>query len=282
MRLSMRWKRSIQKDTRAISPAISMAIITAATIVMVLVSSTYAYSALRRQQASSEFDAIQKSFQTFDDTVRDVAWNRASARNTHFTADYGFIESAGPYNLSITANIPGVPTVDFTPDVQTAILRYNLSTTYLTFGNNYQNYVVGDNRQIVDTPTDPVGQLVVTQKDSWININLGYRIRVMTESASGCTYVDVLVTRLSSYSFGTNGGDFDLLARNANVVTTTYPQAPIHLDSPSPFTVNVTLENIHGQTIEWPYLTNPDSFSGVLAAGNVVFNFIVTTVQAGP
>ncbi len=255
-----------------------MAIITAATIVMVLVSSTYAYSALQRQQASSEFDAMQKSFQTFDDTVRDVAWNRASARTTHFTADYGFIEFVGPYSLSITAR-NGSQNTAFSADVQTSILRYNLSTRYLTFGNNYQNFIIGDSKAILDKPTEPAGQLVVTQKNAWINVNLAYRVRVMIENSSDCSYVDVLVTRLYCDSSGTNGGDFDLLARNTQVTTNTYPQTPITLSSPTSYTIQATMKDSIGQTISIPYLTNPDSVICVLAPGKVVFNFIVTTVQ---
>ncbi len=255
-----------------------MAIITAATIVMVLVSSTYAYSALQRQQASSEFDAMQKSFQTFDDTVRDVAWNRASARTTHFTADYGFLEFVGPYNLSINAQV-GSQNIAFTPDVQTSVVRYNLSTSYLTFGNNYQNYLIGDSRAILDEPTQPAGQLVVAQKNAWINVNLAYRVRVMIENSSDCSYVDVLVTKLYCDSAGTNGGDFDLLARNTQVTTKTYPQAPITLSSPASYTVQTTLKDSQGVAISVPYLSNPDHVSGVLVQGKVVFNFIVTTVQ---
>ncbi len=278
MRFGQHWKKSIWKDIRAISPAISMAIITAATIVMVLVSSTYAYSALQRQQAAAEFDAMQKSFQTFDDTIRDVAWNRASARTTHFTADYGFIEYVGPFDLSITANV-GDQNIDFTPDIQTSLLRYNLSTRYLTFGNNYKNYVIGDARAILNEPNQPVGQLVVTQQNAWININLAYRVRVMIENSNDCTYVDVLVTKLYCDASGTNAGDFDLFARNTQVTTKTYPQAPITLSSAASYTLVATLKDSQGYAVNFPFLTNPDTVNGDLAEGKVVFNFIVTTVQ---
>jgi hypothetical protein len=101
----------------------------------------------------------------------------------------------------------------------------------------------------------------------------------MIENSTDCTYVNVLVTKLSSDNTGTNAGDFDLFARNTQVTTTTYPQAPITLSSITSYSVQVTLKDSQGQTINVPYLNNPDFVSDVLAPGKVVFNFMVTTVQ---
>jgi hypothetical protein len=239
-----------------------MSIITAATIIMVLVSSSYAYSALRHQQASSEFQATQKSIQTFDDVVRDVAWNTASTRAVHFTAQFGFLEVVG--NTTLTASVRNTA-ISFSN--QTAYLRYNMSTTYLTFGDNYQDYFIGDNKSVINDPTQEAGQALISQQGSWLNIQLGYRVRVLVEpSTTGCSYVDVFITRLDYDTLTTHAGDFDLLAKNTGIYTTTFPA----INSP-PTTCYIDV-NLNGDQGSVP-VTLPQGTSVA------VFNFIVSNVQ---
>jgi hypothetical protein len=240
---------------------------------MVLVSSTYAYSALQKQQSASEFQAMQKSIQTFDDTVRDVAWNRASTRATRFTAEHGFIEIAGNNSLAVSVAGTGISfPAQNQPLLQTACLRYNLSTTYLTFGDGYRNYVSGDNKLLVNETTQGVGQILISQESEWLNIDLSYRVRILVEpTTTGLTYVDILVTQLGFDSSVTHAGDFDLLAKNLGISTmSSQPVSP----PPNPCQVNLTLTNELGNEE-----TDFVRFELPTGTSMVVFNFVVSTVR---
>ena len=123
--------RSIRKNRRAASPAVSMVIITAATVVLVLVSGTYALQVLERQQAASEFDTVQKSILAFDDAVRDIAWDRGASRSIRFTTNYGTMRILSN-NKSINIKVQGTPlNYNFT----TAVVKYSMQDIYASFGS---------------------------------------------------------------------------------------------------------------------------------------------------
>jgi len=231
------------RNCKAASPAISMVIITAATVVLVLIAGTFAAQLLDRQQGSSEFETIQKSLVTFDDAVRDVAWDRGGSRSVRFTSNYGYI-SLLPNEKTLQIEISEY---DFARTISTGVVKYSIPTSYVTQGEDYELYILGDGNAAVSSASETSGQLVANQHGSSISYSLSYRVRVMTEGPSAfANYVDILVIKLDCAS-STLVGDFDLIARNIGIKT----------DSSSPFpsggsiaTVNVALDGVQSKPVK--------------------------------
>ncbi len=248
----------IVKNRRAASPAVSMVIITAATVVMVMIASGFALSALTHQQAAAEFDTVQDSILAYDDAVRDVAWDLGGSRSVRFTTQYGNMRLiASQKSFSITGPI----NYNFT----TAVVKYQMPNGYLTLGNGYSEYVLGNSGTVVSSLTDSFAQVMVNQEKDFTSISLNYRVRVTTEGPSTnvqgmiLNYVDILIIRLNCTSVAIGSGDFDLTAKNLGLTT----------QSIGPVQVN------QGITVT----SDGKSNSIALSSGTYMFNLIVADVQ---
>jgi len=263
----MRVKKSpfkrLRKNKKAASPAISMVIITAVTVVLVLVTGNYAYQVLERQRGASEFETVKKSILAFDDAVRDVAWDRGSSRSARFTANYGHLELV-PDLLPLVINVTNYQNVSYSTN--TGYVRYSISTNYITFGNGYESYILGDNKTVVSAGTESFGRALVKQEPGWVNIILNYRVRaVRTSVVNGVNYVDILIIRIDVTKLSMYTGDFDLVARNIGITT---KSSGIYDVTGNNCTVSVSLG---GQS---SYVT-----IDLVPNGEVVFNFVVAEVQ---
>lgn len=256
-------RRHIIKNRRAASPAVSMVIITAATVVLVLVSGSYALQVLQRQQAASEFDTVQKSILAFDDAVRDIAWDRGGSRTVRFTTNYGNMRLMSS-NKSFEISAEG-----FSYSFATAVVKYYMPSWYFTLGNGYSSYILGNESTVVSSLTDSFGQVLVKQEPGFASIALNYRVRVSREGPStlvGSTYinyVDILVIRLNCTNLSVGSGDFDLVARNVGL--TTYSYGPYSVGTG---TISVASDGVPTKSIQLD-----------LGAGQVMFNLIIADVR---
>ena len=212
---------SILNNRKAASPAVSMVIITAATVVMILVASTYALQLLIQQQASSEFSTIQKSFLSFDDAVRDIAFDRGGSRSVRFTASFGHLFLLeGNKTFEITESSLG-----YNYQFTSAVIKYSMPYTLSSLSES--PYILGDERAIVSSLTESAGQAFVKQESGSANIFLNYRIRVnaqgtshkMLNSSITVNYVDIFVIRLICTSSFVGNSDFDLVCKNVDLET---------------------------------------------------------------
>jgi hypothetical protein len=240
-----------------------MVIITAVTVMLVVVSSVFALQALERQQAASEFDTVERSVLAFDDGLRDIAWDIGGSRSVRFTTQYGnmrLISSSKEFSITI----PGV--VD-PYEFNTSVIEYLLPSTYFSIGNNY--YALGDERVVVSSLTDSFGQVLVKQGGGVISIALNYRVRVSGEGPptyvesthSYINYVDIFVIRLNCSNLTIGKGDFDLVAKNIGLSTTSFGPTTV---SPGD-SISVVSEDFD------------NSFD--LAGGEYIFNLIIADVQ---
>ncbi len=250
--------KSLRYNRRGASPAISMIIITAVTVVLVMVSGTFALQALERQQAAAEFDTVQKSVLAFDDAVRDIAWDAGGTRSIRFTTNYGNMRLIAS-NKSFTITGP------FTYDFSTAVIKYQMPFAYISLGSGYSSYILGDDRPVVSSITDSFGQVLVKQEKEFSSIALNYRVRVTGEGPAttvngvALTYVDILVIRLNCTSVAIGSGDFDLTAKNVNLTTQSF----------GPTTASrITVQSSDGQPVPIE-----------LGSGNYMYNLIVANVQ---
>lgn len=228
------WNKIIV-NKKAASPAISMVIITAATVTMVLIAGTVALQVLDGQQGSSEFDTVGKSLVTFDDALRDISWDRGGARSVHFAANYGHLALLSD-EKSFQITINEYP--EFNEVISTGVIKYSIPTSYVSYGYGYKSYVLGNENMVVSSPTESYSQLVATQNSNSLDYTLSCRVRVITEGPSNiANYVDILVVRLNCAN-SSLVGNFDLVARNIGVTTTSTQFAA----GGSTATVNVTFD----------------------------------------
>ncbi|MEM1540215.1 MAG: hypothetical protein QXJ07_02385 [Candidatus Bathyarchaeia archaeon] len=261
----------LKGNRKAVSPAISMIIITAITIVLVLVAGNYAYQVLERQRAFSEFDAVNKSFMAFDDAVRDIAWEKGGTRYARFTLNYGVLEvipAGAVKGLSINLTVEEYPNVNYTGF--TGYIRYNLSTRYITFGNGYKSYLFGDNKTIISRSVENFGTALIEQRSSWVSLTLYYRVKVSRTSVVEVgndiiNYVEILIIKITSKRQLAHKGNIDLTARNQDVTTKSYGP----YDAGNNCTVSVSIGG----------LRNTKSVD--LTPGKVVFNMVVSEIWVG-
>ena len=261
--------RSLSKNRKAASPAVSMVIITAATVVLVLVSGNYALQVLIRQQGANEYDTVKKSLLTFDDAFRDIAFDRGGSRSVRFTTQYGYMELVPEYeNLSIS--VAEFPALNETfGEIQMGAIKYHIPTSYVNHGDGCYSYVLGNEDVSVTSATDSIGRLLESQAAN-LTLSLDYRVRVTKEGPStsvggeSVNYVDILVVRMNVTKPLNLFGDFDVIARNLAVTTQYVPVGDV--DS-STYLVNVTMG---GKTTTIPI---------ALDSGQLVFNLIIADIK---
>ena len=266
----MEGKTAIERlrKTRAMSPAVSMVIITASTIVMVLIASIYAYQVLERQRGASEFDAVKKSFIAFDDAVHDVALDKRGSRSARFTVSYGVLKLV-PNALFLSINVDDYPNVNYNDTV--GYVRYEIPTDYVNLGSGYKEYILGDNKTVVTSITEDLCCALIEQESESVHLTLYYRVRIMgptTVQVNGSTvnYVEILVVKLTAARFSAfKEADFDLTAKNVGI--TTQSLGPYAVDEDGSVTVTVTL----GETTS--------SVDIDLNGEYVVFNLVIARVS---
>ncbi|MEM3551303.1 MAG: hypothetical protein QXN87_05830 [Candidatus Bathyarchaeia archaeon] len=267
------------RKRKAASPAISMVIITATTIVLVLVASSYAYQVLERQRGASEFETVKKSFATFDDAVRDVAWDREGKRSARFTVKYGVLEIV-PDNpekgLPLTVQIQEYPEAQYS--TFTGYIRYNISTNYVTFGYPYKSYLFGDEKTAINKTIESYGAALIEQKFSMVSLTLYYRVRVAGTSLvkvndSYVNYVDIMIIKITAKNTLRCIDEFDLVATNKGITTRSFSS---HNFTGSTCNVMVNLGELTGSTsISLDHVMDPEGKK------EVVFNFIVAEIEVG-
>jgi len=258
-------------NTKAVSPAISTVIITAATIVLVLVASNYAYQTLERNEGLAEFGVAKKAMLAFDDAVKSIAWKTNSSRSVRFVASYGALELL-PNALNVTVLVQvGADCRFFT--FQTGLIRYYTSVNYVTYGGNYKEYILGDEKPVVSS-TQSAGQIAIEQQSRWVNVTLEYRVCAMKTfegevRGENLTYIDIYIIKIDVSRRSSLTGELDLKARCVNVAT--------------PLSVQFSAQQENTQAIVFAsFGGGPQrSWSTAVKKGIVVFNFIVSTVSVG-
>ena len=259
-------KKTFRKDKRGASPAISMVIITAATVVLVMISGSYGFLILERQKASAEFDVVAKSFLTLDDAIKDIAWDRGGSRSVRFTTSYGAVALLPDSKFSQIQ----VAEYPVTYNLSTGVVKYTVPTNYISFGNGYSSFMTGTDSSVVSSTADSFSQLVANQESGYLTLSLNYRIRVTEEGPYPlANYVDILAIRLNCTRLPYLTGEFDIVARN--VAVTTIPFGPFSAGG-SVATVSVSTDAGPGNTV-----------SVALNSGlPVIFNLIIADVRVSP
>ncbi|RLI47209.1 hypothetical protein DRO69_01140 [Candidatus Bathyarchaeota archaeon] len=258
---------SLLRQNKAVSTAISALIITAVTATLVMAVAIYAYNVVEQQRGSAEFEVAKKSILAFDDALQDAAWKLNASRAVRFKIEFGTLRLIpNAVTLNVTATIGGSNyTLEY---ISTGLIRYSTSTRYITFGENYTSYVLGDSNLVVTDSTESLSRVLVEQEPNFVNITLSYRTRAMRTSylnvnGTMVNYVSVWLIR-AVMSAASHYNSFDLKAKSLNIQTSTIDPG---VNATSSCTINVASEN------------ESDSATISLDPGKVIFSVIVAEVQ---
>ena len=84
--------RSLRRDKRAVSPAISTVVLTAAGIVMILIAMSYANNILALKMAQNEYSTNKQFMQTTAQQIDDIAWTVGRTQTVSFSNKYGNVQ----------------------------------------------------------------------------------------------------------------------------------------------------------------------------------------------
>ena len=247
-------RRQIIKDKKAASPAISMVIITAATVLLVLVAGNFAVTVLDRQQAATEFNSVQKSILALDDAIRDVAWKEGASRSVRFATSRGSFQT-NTTTRPISITFDDYPVGD---PIQSSVIKYFMSDSYVALESE-QFDIIGDDNPAVSSISASLGQVSLEHESGFASISLSYRLRVSNEglyeigddSTDSVNYVNIMIIELSCADLVGATGDFDMIVRNMGLDTKYYNfpytsagahEIDVFVDgSESPFPVSINL-----------------------------------------
>ena len=271
-------KNSSVFNKSGVSYTISSVIITASTVMLVLIASTFAYQLLEQQRGTSEFNLATNSLQTLDDAIQDIAWSIKGARQTRFSIDYGQL-ALYPDNanlgMNLTINVVANSNSSYWSGL-TGYVEYSIPEQSITFGRREPYYLLGDEESLVNDGTSSLGRILIYHNAGWVNALLSYRVRVMETSTidvDGTTtsYVNVWIVKLQISDFSANIDNFDLSSRAHYLYTNTTD--PFDLGGNPTCDIQVQLADgpVSSQTI-----------SLYESSDYVVFNFIVSEVELVP
>jgi hypothetical protein len=205
----MRFRRqheSLRKDRKAVSPAISTVILTAAVVIMVLVATAYANNFLDVRIAENEFSSSKQFMLTTGLQVDDVAWTIGRTQTVRYSSRYGNVKFA-PSVLNYTFEVDcgsGFQPVNYTT---TGIILYNMPTSIITYGNNYfERIFPSSNGSLLQNgPSAPVAHVFVVEKlpmadGSYTRVVVAPSIRMLNSTVGTTTYVTFYLPTLNEGS----------------------------------------------------------------------------------
>lgn len=274
----MKIKKKINMSNKSgVSYTISSVIITATTVILVLIASTFAYQLLEQQRGTSEFNLAKNSLITLDDAIQDIAWSIKGARQTRFSIDYGQLAlypDNAELGLNLTIDINEGTDLLFSKNYTTGYVEYSIPEKSVTFARREPYYILGNEEIVVDDGTSSLGRLLVYHNSGWVNALLNYRVREMetstiTVDGKITSYVNVWIVKLKISDFSANIDNFDLSSNAYSMYTDT--MGPYDIDDD--FTIVVQFGN---------ELSSPIPISLNEYSESVVFNFIISEVELIP
>jgi len=275
--------RTFQRKRKAAAYAVSMVIITAVTVSLIVVASSYAYQIIRQQRGAAEFDIAKKSLLAFDDALENVAFKHHAARSARFNIAYGRLELVdNATTLTVNVTVDGYE--NFSKSIPVDFVRYCTKTSYVSFGNGYKSYILGDESLISNGSTQGLGRAYIEERAGWVNITLYYGVQVFSSvdqavedsKLYNVTYVNIYVIRVNVNETGpfVFVGDFDLVARCTNVTSS-------FLNPDDGGEVEVSEGAVCTVTVQMG--SNVDSTSITISRkGKVVVNLVEADVEVGP
>jgi hypothetical protein len=185
--------------------------LTAAVVILILVTAAYANNFLDARMAENEFSANKQFMLTTGLQVDDNAWTIGRTQTVRYTSRYGNVKFE-PSVLSYTFEVDcgsGFQTVNYTT---TGIILYNMPTSIITYGNNYfERIFPSSNGSLLQNgPSAPVAHVFVVEKlpmadGSYTRIVVAPSIRMLNLTVgAGASQKNYTKFFLPSLNEGTN------------------------------------------------------------------------------
>jgi hypothetical protein len=259
--------RSLRKDKRAVAPAVSTVILTAAITVMILVAMGFANTFLDARMAENEFSTNKQFMLTTGLQIDDIAWTIGRTQTVRYSSQYGnmkFVSLAVNYTFEVEfegAQGVWVPLFSNT----TGMILFNMHVSTYSVSNNYFERIMpaSNGSFLQEGPSAPVSQVFAVEKLPMIEGNYTRivavpSIRMLTstiESQGGATnytkfYLPALMQGNHQYlsqSITLTGNDIIKIVQSGVTrvrISVTYPHADLGFDS--------TFFNFDSETVEVP------------------------------
>ncbi len=199
----------LRRNCKALSPAFSTMILTAAAIVMILVAMSYANNILNIKVAENEFDGNKQFMQTTGQQLDDIAWTIGRTQTIAYSNRFGtlkFEDAAIQYTINIHYNdsqtgIWTNQTVSYT----TGIMLYNMPVSSYALNDGYFVRVpsTADGSILQLGASAPVCQVFCEEKlsmpnGSYARVVLAPTLRLLNSTTSGYSYLRLYVPNLQS------------------------------------------------------------------------------------
>ena len=191
-------KKPLRNNSRAVSPAISTVIMTAALVVLVFVAMNYANTTLNLQIAGDEFSASQQFMQSVGLQADNVAWTIGRTGTVDFTAKYGLVRFV-PNVINYTFEVYSGGSWQTVYNSTTGMVMYKVPIASYNLGNNYFNRIIPENNGsfLQWNASAPIAQVFATEKLPMSDGSYARIVAVPTIRALNST----LVTGGSYYKF---------------------------------------------------------------------------------
>jgi len=238
--------KSLRRNKRAASPAISTVIITAAVVVMVMVAMSYAENILSMKMAENEFSSNQQFMRTTGQQIDDIAWMVGRTQTVSYSGRYGqvsFLPDVLTYTFEVHTTSSGwQPALSYT----TGIIMFKMPVSALSKGNNYFERVpnYANSSFIQSGSSAPVAQVFSIEKlpmqdGSYVRTVVVPTVRVLGSAGNFKFYLPTLDNGTNLYrsqSITMVGNDISKLPKvEQNVdqvrITVTFDKADQGFDS---------------------------------------------------
>lgn len=162
--LKLQTQRSLLKDNKATSPAISTVILTGTTIVVILVAMFYASGYLNKRMAENEFSANKQFMLTTGLQIDDIAWTVGRTQTIRYTTTYGNIQFQS-LALNYTFEVYDGSLWRLISANETGMILFNMPVSMYSAGNSYFERLSSDNAAFIQSgPSAPVASVYCIEK----------------------------------------------------------------------------------------------------------------------
>jgi hypothetical protein len=241
--------RSLRKDKRAASPAISTVILMAAGVAMILVAMTFANNTLGMKMAENEYNTNKQFMQTTGQQIDDIAWTVGRTQTISYSSKYGnmkFQEVALNYTFQVLTSTGELKNLSLSG--KTGIILYNMPVGYYSLGNNYFARVpfAANSSFLMPDSTAPINQVICEEKlpmsdGSYTRIALVPTMRVLTSTVGSTNYLKFYLPDLEngtnlyrSQSITLTGNGISKVTQDQVdqvTISVSFPQASLGFDS---------------------------------------------------
>jgi hypothetical protein len=242
----------LREDKRAVAPAVSTVIVTAAVVVMILVAMGFANTFLDARMAENEFSTNKQFMLTTGLQIDDIAWTIGRTQTVRYSSKYGNIKFQS-LAVNYTFEVDTGSGWTFLFSNATGMILFNIPVSTYSISNNYFERIMPSSNGsfLQQGPSAPVSQVFCVEKlpmveGNYTRIVAVPSIRMLTSTIEGpegtpTNYTKFYLPTLEpgihlyrSQSITMTGNDITKIVRsgvNQVRITVTFPNTGSGFDS---------------------------------------------------